>query len=256
MENKAMKLYLQHLFSSSIFLLMFMMLIVSPAQAFFENQAKYAFEQRWLPMLVDSEAEKRFQAMQAFLTFPNWGLPVLRKSLKNSDSTGENWQTAMLIGMLGDSADIPVLLEKWRELKNIEHKTVWLGAVRRLYRKNYLPATLPPKLTSLSVIFPKKAAEDQNDTMKTASLSFSIDNPASVARLIRVGVHFWRTRLQENMPERYYWIPAGAQIESSIDVRILPVVHSSSIRLDFRLWDVGKSVPTLHQVGEIPITDL
>ena len=254
MEVRHLKKYLNIFFSTLIFLIVLFSggrLEISPAHAFFENQVRYAFEHRWLPMLSDSASEKRFQAMQAFLAFPEWGLPVLRKSIISPESDGYHWQIAMLIGMLGDSSDAPPLLEIWRELKNRERSEVWLGSVQRLYWKNYLPNEIPPKLTSLSVNFLKTSAEGEKD-IKTASLQYRIDNPSPVPRFIRVGAHFWRTRTQENLSDKYYWIPTGGRIESSMQVRIFPVAHSNSMRLDFRVWEVGVSEPLLHQSGRIP----
>ena len=249
-----MNKYLNIFFSASIFLIFLFSggsLGVSPVHAFFENHARYAFEHRWLPLLSNSAPEKRFQAMRAFLEFPELGLPVLRNFLISPESDSCPWQIAMLIGMLGDSSDAPPLLEIWRELKDKEHSDVWLGAVQRLYWKNYLPSEISPKLTSLSVNFLKTSVEGEKD-VKTASLQYRIDNPSPVPRFIRVGAHFWRTRTQENISDKYYWIPTGGRIESSMKVRIFPVAHSNSMRLDFRVWEVGVSEPLLHQRGRIP----
>jgi hypothetical protein len=108
MEVRHLKKYLNIFFGTSIFLIVLCSggtLEIPPAHAFFENQIRYAFEHRWLPMLSDSASEKRFQAMQAFLAFPEWGLPVLRKSIISPESDSYPWQIAMLIGILGDSSE-------------------------------------------------------------------------------------------------------------------------------------------------------
>ena len=224
---------------------------VSKAHAFFEIQARYALENRWLPMLSNSDPEKRFHAMRAFLAFPEWGLPVLRNTLTSLESDSHHWQIAMLIGMLGDLSDAPSLLRNWRELKNRERSEVWLGAVKRLYWKNYLPSKIPPKLTNLSVNFSKTYVDGEDD-IKNAVLQYRIDNPSPMPRFIRVNAHFWRTRTQENLSDKFYWIPAGGRIESSMQVRIFPVGHSSSMRIDFRVWEVGVSEPLIHKSGRIP----
>ena len=84
--------------------------------------------------------------------------------------------------------------------------------------------------------------------------SIELNNLSPVPHLIRVGAHYWRTRTQENLSDKFYWIPSGGRIKSSMQVRIFPVEHSSSMRLDFRVWEVGVSEPLLHQSGRIPST--
>ncbi|MDG1178682.1 MAG: hypothetical protein P8O73_10350, partial [SAR324 cluster bacterium] len=134
-----MKKYLNLLYCitfSMILLLSVAGMGVSTAHAFFENQARYAFEHRWLPMLSDESSQKRFQAMRAFLVYPGWGLPVLRNSLMSPENENLNWQIVMLIGMLGEPTDVPPLLKIWRKLEDHKRSTVWLGAMQRLYWKN------------------------------------------------------------------------------------------------------------------------
>jgi hypothetical protein len=224
------------------------------AFAFFENQTQYAFQHRWLPMLSDASPEKRFQAMRAFLVYPEWGLPVLRNSIMNSDSENVSWQIVMLIGFLGDSSDVPHLLKIWRELENIERSEVWLGAMQRLYWKNHVSGGASPKLTSLTVNFLAIESAAQNDE-KTVLLAYRIDNPARSPRFIRVSGRFWKTRIQENLPAKYYWLPARGRIESSMQTRFLAVDHTNDVRLDFRVWEVGLSEQLLHQTINIPIPE-
>ena len=134
MEGRNLKKYIKLLLIIQIYMIMLFsagFLRIPPAHAFFEEQVKYGFEDRWLPMLADTAPEKRFQAMQAFLTYPEWGLPVLRDSIKTPESDNHSWQIAMLIGMLGDASDIPLLLTRWRKLDKHERSEVWLGAMQR-----------------------------------------------------------------------------------------------------------------------------
>jgi len=148
MEGRNLKKYIKLLLIIHIYMIMLFyagFLRISPAHAFFEEQGKYGFEHHWLPMLVETAPEKRFQAMQAFLTYPEWGLPVLRNSIKTPESDNHSWQIAMLIGMLGDASDIPLLLTSWRQLDKHERSEVWLGAMQRLYWKNYVPSKIIPK---------------------------------------------------------------------------------------------------------------
>ena len=224
---------------------------ITPAHAFFEEQVKYGFEHLWLPMLVNTAPEIRFQAMQAFLTYPEWGLPVLRNSIKTPESDNHSWQIAMLIGMLGDASDIPLLLKSWRQLDKHERSEVWLGAMQRLYWKNYVPSKIIPKLKSLSVNPSNNLAREEKDSKKL-DLNYEIVNPAPVSRLIRVTIQFWQTRIQEKLPTKYFLIPAGGLLKSYYPVRILPVADAKSIRLDIRIWEVGVSEPLLHRTVSIP----
>ena len=224
------------------------------AFAFFENQAQYAFKHRWLPMLGDASPEKRFQAMRAFLTYPEWGLPVLRSSIMIPESENVSWQIVMLIGMLGDSSDVQPLLKIWLESENNKRSSVWLGAMQRLYWKNRVSGDAAPKLTNLSVKFDEKDSANQSD-VKTASILFRIDNPSPAPRFIRVSAHFWKTRIKENLPEKYFWLPAGGRIESSMQTKLLVVDHTNDTRLDFRIWEVGLSDQLLHQTLTIPFPE-
>ena len=223
------------------------------AQAFFEDQVKYKFVHHWYPMLSDSSPEKRFQAARAFLTYPEWSLPLLRNAIMNPDSENVSWQIAMLIGMLGDSTDVPPLLMIWRELGVDENSPIWLGAMRRLYWKSRGPDPRTPVLKSLAVNFTENSADTEIDE-KALNLLFQIENPANTSRFIRVSANYWLTITDENIPSKFFWIPVGGRIESSIKANIYPASHAKNIRLDFRIWEVGVPEPVLHRTGEIPFT--
>jgi len=223
------------------------------AQAFFEDQVKYKFVHHWYPLLSDSSPEKRFQAARAFLLYPQWSLPLLRNAIMNPDSENVSWQIAMLIGMLGDSTDVPPLLKIWRELGVDEYSPIWLGAMRRLYWKSRGPDPRIPVLKSLTFNFTESSAETEKDG-KLLNLIFQIENPANTSRFIRVSANYWLTITDENIPPKYFWIPAGGRIESSIKAYISPASHSENIRLDFRIWEVGVAVNILHRTGKIPFT--
>ena len=221
------------------------------AQAFFEDQVKYKFIHHWYPMLSDSSPEKRFQAARAFLTYPEWSLPLLRNSIMNPDSENVSWQIAMLIGMLGDSTDVPPLLKIWKDLGMDKNSPIWLGAMRRLYWKSRGPDPRNPVLKSLVVNFTENSDETEIDE-KTLNLLFQIENPANTARFIRVSANYWLTIKDEKIPSKYFWIPAGGRIESSIKANIYPAYHAENIRMDFRIWEVGVPEPILHRTGEFP----
>ena len=236
---------------SLIILIQYGPYINQTALAFFEDQAKYKFVHHWYPMLSDSSPEKRFQAARAFLTYPEWSLPLLRNAIMNPDSENVSWQIAMLIGMLGDSTDVPPLLKIWRELGVDENSPIWLGAMRRLYWKSRGPATRNLVLKSLAVNYTENSAETEIDE-KALNLLFQIENPANTSRFIRVSANYWLTITDENIQSKYFWIPAGGRIESSIKAKIYPASHAENIRLDFRIWEVGVPEPILHRTGEIP----
>ena len=161
---------------------------IQTAQAFFEDQVKYKFVHHWYPMLSDSSPEKRFQAAKAFLTYPEWSLPFLRNAIMNPGSENVSWQIAMLIGMLGESTDVPPLLKIWRELGMDKNSPIWLGAMRRLYWKSRGPDPRTPVLKSLVVNFTENSAETEIDE-KVLNLLFQIDNPANTSRFIRISAN-------------------------------------------------------------------
>ena len=255
MEDRVLKKYLNLLYCitfSMILLLSAGGMGVSAAHAFFENQARYAFEQLWLPMLSDESPQKRFQAMRAFLVYPEWGLPVLRNSLMSPETENLNWQIVMLIGMLGEPTDVPPLLKIWRELEDPKRSTVWLGAMQRLYWKNRISGGASPKLTSLTLNYLEKDPGVQTEE-KNAAIQFRIDNPERSARFIRVSAHFWKTRIQEELPTKYYWLPAGGRIEANLQTRFSAVKHTGFVRLDFRVWEVGRAEVLLHKTVNIQL---
>ena len=255
MEDRILKKYLNFLYCitfSMILLLSVAGMGVSRAHAFFENQARYAFEHRWLPMLSDESSQKRFQAMRAFLAYPEWGLPVLRNSLMGPKTKNLNWQIVMLIGMLGEPTDVPPLLKIWRGLEDHKRSTVWLGAMQRLYWKNRISVGASPKLTSLTLKYLEKDPGVQTEE-KAAAIQFRIDNPERSARFIRVSAHFWKTRIQEELPPKYYWLPPGGRLKANLQTRFSAVEHTGDVRLDFRIWEVGRAEELLHKTINIPL---
>ena len=250
------KKFLNYSCSFTVYLIMLILsgpYINQTAEAFFEDQLKYKFVHHWYPMLSDSSPEKRFQAARAFLSYPEWSLPLLRNAIMNPDFENMSWQIAMLIGMLGDSTDVPPLLKIWRELGVDENSPIWLGAMRRLYWKSRGLDPRTPVLKSLGVNFTENSAETEIDK-KVLNLSFQIENPANTSRFIRVSANYWLTITDEKIPSKYFWIAAGGRIDSSIMANIYPASHAENIRLDFRIWEVGVSEPILHRTRKIPFT--
>tara|TARA_B100000579_G_scaffold339761_1_gene291189 strand:+ start:264 stop:1031 length:768 start_codon:yes stop_codon:yes gene_type:complete len=225
-------------------------LLDKTAKAFFEDQIKYNFMYHWYPMLNDSSPEKRFKAARSFLAYPEWSLPLLRSIIMNTDSGNVSWQIAMLMGMLGDSTDVPPLLKIWRELKVDEKTSVWLGSMRRLYWKTRGPEPALPILENLSFNFAENSEENGVEAIEI-KLFFRIRNAAKNPLFIRVSANFWQTITDETTPTKYFWIPADSHIKSNIKTNIFAVSHSDKVRLDFRIWEIGVSEPILHKSGEI-----
>ena len=222
------------------------------AQDFFEDQVKYNLLYYWYPMLSDPSPKKRFQASRAFLTYPEWSLPFLRNSIMNQDSENVSWQIAMLIGMLGDSTDVPPLLKTWRKLRLDENSQIWLGAMRRLYWKSRDPNPITPLLNSIAINLAKNSTESEIEE-KELNIFFQIENPSNSPRFIRVLPNFWLTKTNENIPSKYYWIPANGRIKSSIKAKIYPFFQQDKIRLDLRIWEVGVKETLLHRTEEFTL---
>jgi len=224
----------------------------SSAQAFFENQIQYAFENRWGSMLENISPQKKFKAMRSFLIYPEWGLPVLRNSLMNLRSEKVSREVAILIGMLGDMTDIPHLLKIWKKFKNDERSEILLGAMQRIYRKNRDSQNFKPKLKSLYINFLKKdffGKKDENN----AILRYHIKNLSKSAIFLRIKINFWKTSLKENHPVEFLWLGPGEEIKSKKMAKLYPIKHTKNIRLDFRLWEVGIEEKFLHKTIKIPI---
>ncbi len=219
------------------------------AQAFFEDQIRYKLLNYWYPMLSDPSPENRFQAARAFLAYPEWSLALLRNSLMNHDSENVSRQIALLIGILGDSTDIPNLLKVWKKFGNDENSPIWLGAMRRLYWKNRGVLQLNPVLKNITVNFKENTTESETKE-KEINIFFQIINPSISPIFIKVSSNFWLTITDENIPSKYLWIPAGGSIESKIKANIYPSFVANKIRLDIRICEVGISETILHHTEE------
>ena len=222
------------------------------AQAFFESQIKYDFENRWLFMLSDNSSKNRFKAMRSFLVYPEWGLPVLRNSMKNTKIEKNPWQVGALIGILGDSSDVPYLLKYWTKLKGGEKSEVFLGAIKKIYRRQIITEKVKPKLLKFSVKFLGKELS-KNSEEKNFLIHFVIENQAKSNILLRVDTHFWGTISNENVPSEYFWLNPGEQIESKIKTLLIPSDNSNNIRLDLKVLEGISSEKLIHRTINIPI---
>ena len=215
------------------------------AHAFFEDHLRYKLLNYWYPMLSEPSPEKRFEASRAFLTYPELSLPLLRNSIMNQDSENVSRQIAMLIGILGDSTDVPPMLKIWRGFGIDENSSIWLGAMRRLYWKSRGAVLITPILKSITINFDENRAENETEK-KAVNIFFKIANPSITPIFIKVSSNFWLTITDENIPSKYFWIPAGGRIESHMKTFIYPSYKTDMIRLDFRIWEVGVPETILH----------
>tara|TARA_B100000686_G_C16061513_1_gene604903 strand:- start:11 stop:535 length:525 start_codon:yes stop_codon:yes gene_type:complete len=168
----------------------------------------------------------------------------------NLDPENVPWQIAMLIGMLGDSTDIPHLLKIWKDLGMYENSSIWLGAMRRLYWKSRGPDPRTPFLKRIEIKFAEDLAESEI-YKKKLNLFFEVENPTNSPRFIRLSANFWHTITDENIPSKYFWIPAGGRIESNIKTHIYPSFHTENIRMDIKIWEIGVSKTINHHTEEI-----
>ena len=253
MRNRTHKKFMKiWLFLSALVFIQF-----NTSHAFFEDQARYAYEQKWLPMLDDPSAKNRFKAYRAFLAFPEWGLPLLHKSINSAESPESVWREAMLIGMIGDQKDAFTLLKRWRKLQhtNPENRNlksdIWLGAITRLYQKKYVPDSRKPEISSLNIHIKKVSSGSKKEKKYSARVTYQIDNPSPFPRLVRFNLNLWKTRIRENIPERYYWIASGGRIETSLTINIYPIKATSFARMDFKVSDVAHPETNFHKTKHI-----
>ena len=184
--------------------------------------------------------------------YPELGLPVLRNSMMNLKSKKIRKEVAILIGMLGDMSDIPHMLKIWKQLGGDKRFDIWLGAMKRIYRRSRVSKIAKPKLTRLNVNFLKRDFNTKK-VEKNAILRYRIKNNSKSAIFLRISSHFWKTRIKENYPMDLLWLRPGEQIESKKMTKLFPAKHAKNIRLDFRVWEVGIEEELLHQTIFIPI---
>ncbi|MDP7158132.1 MAG: hypothetical protein QF922_07935, partial [SAR324 cluster bacterium] len=92
-------------------LLLVLVLEASSAYANYEARLAHAFGTRWIHQLNAPELGQRLQAVQAFLAFPELGLPHLRNSLADPEFATEHWPAAFLLGLFGERRDVRFLLD-------------------------------------------------------------------------------------------------------------------------------------------------
>ena len=252
MESVIMKNLLKLNFTpNTLFFLTIFFIYCNQAQAFFESQIKYHFENKWIVMLSDNSKKKQFKAMRAFLIYPEFGLPVLRNMIGNLDNEKIPWQVGSLIGMLGDSSDVPNLLKIWKNLKSENRAEVFFGAIQRIYRKQKFSVIEKPIISKIFVKF-KENGFSSSDEEKVVLINFKIQNSSKSNMFLRAEAHFWRTTSNENLSPKFLWLKPGEKLESNIEATFIPIINSKSIRIDFRIWEVGSAEHIIHQTFNYP----
>ena len=244
--DKFLNLYYKFLKYLSIFFI-FVTFFSNNAKAFFENQTKYQFENKWLTMLNDISPKNRFKAMRVFLVNPKLGLPILRNSIDNFKKGNTPREVLALIGMLGDSSDLLNLLEIWKKLLVKNRSEVLLGAMERIYLQQRVPVVVKPKLKKLSVNFIGK------DEKKNAFIEYHIKNASRYPIFLKVKINFWKTNSKENIPSEFLWLKSAGLEKSLIKTKLVPSEHTKNIRIDFRIFEIGSNNELLHQTIKVSI---
>ena len=253
MERIIMKSFLNTNFiQNSLFFVAAFLISSTQSQAFFESQMKYNFENKWILMLNDSSKIKQFKAMRAFLLYPEFGLPVLRKMIKTLENKNIPWQIGSLIGMLGDSSDVPNLLKISKKLEGEKRSKIFFGAAQRIYSRQKFSGTAKPIISKIFLKF-KENGFSSSDKEKVLLINFKIKNPTKSIIFLRAEAHFWRTGTNENLSAEFFWLKPGEKLDAKIETTLTPSINSKNIRLDFRVWEVGLAEHIYHQTLNYPI---
>tara|TARA_Y100001970_G_scaffold294006_1_gene445737 strand:+ start:4155 stop:4907 length:753 start_codon:yes stop_codon:yes gene_type:complete len=244
--------YIFCVFNNLLFVLIFCLIYSNQVHAFFESRTKYDFEKKWLILLNDISPIEQFKAMRAFLLYPEWGLPVLRNEIKNSEVKMIPWQIGSLIGMLGDKSDAKNLLKIWNKIRGEERSNIFFGAIQRIYLKQKISKIVKPKILNLSLNLVKNESSISKEE-KTFSINYHVKNLSKSNIFLRVEAHFWRTKSHEDLPPEFLWLNPGEQRKSKKKITLIPNERSKNIRLDFRIWEVGEDEYLFFQTIKHPI---
>ena len=258
MEWKPLKKYLNiFVFIVLCIGINFSLLFLKPfsAHGFFEDQIQYKLSNHWFEMLGEKSEVNRFEAISAFLLFPDWSLPILRNAISNTDEEHFPWPIVMLIGMIGDTKDIPPLLELWKNQKVRTHSNIWLGSMKRIYMKTRISGGMPIEIKNMKVNHLSNYSKAK-DNINTVILKYLIENRSDHPRFIRSQAHFWKTRTKEDLNSKFFWMPAKSKVDATFKTNFVPVDHTNDVRLDFRVWEIGFPREILHEVFLIPLNKM
>ncbi|MGK5091490.1 hypothetical protein WDW89_05655 [Deltaproteobacteria bacterium TL4] len=230
-------------------------LMSSEVEAHFESLIQYDLRSHWLPMLGDMDLANRYEATQTLLLFPQWSLPVLRESLTEPQYSSFHWRIAFLLGVLGDPQDIDLLLQNFIQTDPPFQRKVWIGALERIYWRYRVPASTRLLVTRLSFIATAERSTDEKslENALIGILFYKIVNPDIQARLVRVQVDVWNAQLPQNFPLQYHWILSGRDIEAKVPLELHPREEANTVRIDFKVKEVGGTETLAYYHTEIPV---
>lgn len=247
---------------SCVFLLS---LTLTAANAHFEEILEYDLRTQWLPLLGDTSLENRFQAIQAFLTFPKLGLPIIREAIVNPELEFIHWRLAYLLGVLGTQDDIYFMLQTFIQTAPVFQKKVWIGSLERIFWRYRMHPDSDLLISRLSFVASEEkkleeneesSEEDLAEDMVTGTLMYKIVNPASVPRLIHIQFDIWKAQVNNELPLLYHWIESRESIEIEFPLELIPATEASNIRIDFKVMELGTPLPQTSYKIEIPLTPL
>ena len=192
----------------SIFSALLLIWASTPVNAWFADEAQLAFEEQWLPMLDSPSATKRLQAVQAFYAFPQWGLPLIRKSLDEGGIGIEPWRAVMLLGMIGEQKDISRILGIIQNNPQLPRPEVWEGAMERLYWKSRMPPKTALKIKELNLKKTRNTELKEGFQLSVASIEFQLQNPSQQTLLVQPHFNFWIGKPEAPPAKRWVKAPA------------------------------------------------
>ena len=233
----------------SIFVAVLLFWPPSSAKAWFADEARLAFEERWLPLLDSPSASERLFAVQSFLAFPEWGLPLIRKSLDEGGIGIEPWRAVMLLGMLGEEKDIPRILKILKNNPELQRPEVWVGALERLYWKYRLPPESKIKINNLNFIKTSKNKNQDRFQHLAASIEFQLKNPSKQALLVQPYFDFWIGKPEAPPAKSWIRVPARQTVRVRVPMMFRVPLGREKIRVDVRIQELGLKQSVLHQTA-------
>ena len=213
----------------SIFSALLLIWASTPVNAWFADEAQLAFEEQWLPMLDSPSATERLQAVQAFYAFPEWGLPLIRKSLDEGGIGIEPWRAVMLLGMIGEQKDISRILGIIQNNPQLPRPEVWEGAMERLYWKYRMPPKTALKIKELNLKKTRNTELKEGFQLSAASIEFQLQNPSQQTLLVQPHFDFWIGKPEAPPAKRWVQVPAGKTVRVRVPMvfRVLSLIHIS-----------------------------
>jgi hypothetical protein len=234
-------------------LLLMLLLGAASTPANYEARLAHAFGTRWIHQLNAPELDQRVQAVQAFLAFPELGLPHLRNSLATSESTTGRWPAAFLLGLLGERRDVRFLLNPLQyHREQLERPEVWRGALERLYLRTRTQELFELQLTKLSLkVLGNEIIEGRRVT--SVQLDSALLNRGKNSGLVEISLHLWGAGITVAPQSRLVWLVPETSNPQTFSLEMSMAAEGDPIRLDFWVHHVGSSERLLHQKALLPL---